>query len=453
MNATQHALLKELSALSGGDALFRPSSIDRLIGCPGSIVLAARLPKIADKSTKPQREGTAAHKLAEDALNGIRQPEEYLDRTIVVDKDHPGGELVDEEMVEGVTTYLDEVAKRESPGTERFVERKLSLASLDPTDPLFAENRGTGDCVVVDRKNRKVTLLDLKYGKGHMVRGDAPQLKNYALMVMVSVGLDVQWDEIETCVVQPRGYSEAERIKPVSHDPASLMLDFLGELAGAMEQSLSVDAPLRPGSHCMWCKAQASCPAVADRAMHMARDAFAKTPLMTASSSTLSPPGLLLGTIDHPKPQASANVAVLPSPLSFDPSELATLLDRFDVYDAFKKAVQQRAAAVIQAGVTVPGWEMEPRTGNRRFKGETKATEEALLKMGLKVGDIYTDPKLKSPAQVEKALPKAKQPLLAPLIDRPIGEPALIRASASKLTLTDAPSGSRLGSLVEAPTR
>jgi hypothetical protein len=447
MTPQQQALLAELVAANGGDAVFRPSSADRLLGCPGSIILSARMPKIEKRSTPAQQEGTAAHKVAEDALKGIRQPDEYTDRMVQIDDKGRDGWFVDEEMVEGVELYLGEVYAREEPGTERFVERRLSLSPLDPSDPLFAQNRGTGDCVVVNRKQRKLSILDLKYGKGHMVRGDSPQLKDYALMTLVSIGMEGGWDEVETVVVQPRARDEDQRIKPVSFAPMDLLDSFLGKLVSAMEEALDPHAPLRPGDHCMWCPAKAGCPALADRAMHIARDAFAKSPIIDAGVTALTVPGVLLGTIDHPKPTASTNVAVLPSPLSFDPGELSTLLDRFDLYDGFKQAVQQRAAQVIQAGVVVPGWIVEPRVGNRRFKDEPKVTEEALLKIGLKPNDIYTDPKMKSVAQIEKALPKIKQGLLAPLVERPLGEPTLKRASASKATpgLTALPATGRLG--------
>lgn len=452
MTPLQRQLLTELIAANDGDAVFRPSSVDRLLGCPGSIVLSARMPKIEKRSTPAQQEGTAAHKVAEDALKGIRQPDEWSDRMVRLDSEGVQGWFVDDEMVDGVGLYLDQVYAREEPGTERFVERRLSLAPLDPSDPLLTENRGTGDCVIINRKRRKLTILDLKYGKGHMVKGDSPQLRNYALMTLVSVGMDGGWEEVETCVVQPRASDEAQRIKPVSFAPMDLLDSFLGQLVGAMEEALNPTAALKPGDHCLWCPAKAGCPALADRAMHLARDAFAKSPIIDAGTTALTVPGILIGTVDHPRPKAPVgSVAVLPSPLAFDPGEIATLLDRFELYDGFKKAIQQRAAQVIQSGVTVPGWVVEPRTGNRRFKGEQAETEQALLKLGLRTMDIYTDPKMKTPAQVEKALPAAKRPLLAPLVERPLGEPALVRATAAKVAhgLTALSATGRLGPIGE----
>ena len=140
-------------------------------------------------------------------------------------------------------------------------------------DPLLAENRGTADWLIVDRLRRRLTVVDLKYGKGVMVPGDSPQLKDYALMALVSVGVGGGWETVETVVVQPRAFAEAERVKSATFTPAGLMDAFLPALVGAMEESLDPKARLTPGKWCRWCpgagpdeRGQPVCPALADRA-------------------------------------------------------------------------------------------------------------------------------------------------------------------------------------------
>ena len=462
MTPRQHAILKELIAANGGDAVFRPSSADRLIGCPGSIVMNARLPKIERRSTNAQLEGSAAHKVAEDALKGVRQPDEWTDRQVVLSMTE--GWFVDQEMVESIDLYLAEVAAREESGhTEKFIEHKLSLAAVDPRDPLLAENRGTGDCVVVNRRTGRISIIDLKYGKGVMVPGDSPQLKNYALMALVSFGVDGGWKDVETVVVQPRAFSDSERVKPVSFAPIDLIDGFLGEIVGAMEEALDPNARLSVGKWCMWCQAKDVCPAYKDMALNLARDAFAAAPLFDASSSALASPVPLIGTVDTPHPIAAVGATILPAAIALDPSDVATLLDRFEVYDAFKKAVQQRAAQMIQAGLGVPGWAVEARSGNRRFVepaeippafvalGATGKDLPSLLRAaGAKTSEMFTDPKLKSPAQVEKFLPKERRGLIDLLVERPLGEPTLVRSTASKVSTATHEAG-RLGPIVEAP--
>ena len=460
MTPLQHGLLKELIAVNGGDAIFRPSSADRLIGCPGSIVLCARLPKRDRRSTNAQLEGSAAHKVAEDALTGVRQPDEWTDRRVVLSPTESW--FVDQEMVESVCLYMSEVAAREDPGhAEKYFEHKLSLSAVDPSDPLLAENRGTGDCVIVNHRLRKISVIDLKHDKGVMVPGDSPQLKNYALMALVSFGVNGGWQEVETVVVQPRAFREAERVKPVSFAPMDLIDGFLGEIVGAMEEALDLGARLAVGKWCVFCKAQDVCPAYTDKALNLARDAFAAAPLFDASSAALVAPIPLVGTVDVPRPQVTAGTAVLPAAIALDPGDVATLLDRFDVYDAFKKAVQQRAAQMIQAGLTVPGWAIEARSGNRRFVepaemppafaalGATGKDLPSLLRAaGAKTSDMFTDPTLKSPARIEKLLPKERRGLVELLVERPLGEPTLVRSTALKVSTTTHEAG-RLGPIAE----
>ena len=437
MTPVQSALLRELVAATGGEALFRPSAADRLIGCPGSIVLAARVPRVPERPSQYALEGTAAHKVAQDALNGIRQPDEWSDRLVRIDDKE--GWFVDAEMVESVNLYLDTGAARENAATERFVEHRLSLAPLDPTDPLLAENRGTADWLIVDRLRRRLTVVDLKYGKGVMVPGDSPQLKDYALMALVSVGVGGGWETVETVVVQPRAFAEAERVKSATFTPAGLMDAFLPALVGAMEESLDPKARLTPGKWCRWCpgagpdeRGQPVCPALADRAFNLARDAFMAAPLFDASSAgPLVPAAVVTGTVAEPRPAAPAGGVSLPSPLSLDPADIATILDRRELYRTFMEGVEKRAVALLIAGVAVPGYAMKPRSGDRRFR-EPDKVPDALRAMGLQTAALYTEPKLKSPAQIEKLLPAAKRKPFDPrsedsLVERPEGEPTLVK--------------------------
>jgi hypothetical protein len=438
MTPEKLALLNELVAAAGGDAVFRPSSADRLLGCPGSIVLSARVPRGEEKSSGFAAEGTAAHAVVEDALRGVRSPEEWADQFI---EPRPGiRQLVDEEMVEVANEYVEIVESFEGPGTKRLVEHRLSLAPLDPSDPLFGQNRGTADTVVVDPIRRKLTIVDLKYGKGVIVARDTPQLKDYALMALVTFAVPEGWDTVEIKVVQPRTphWEEARNEPPVTFTPDYLYNEFLPQLVGAMEEALDPKARLVPNPKwCRWCPAagpdergQPICPALADRAMHIARDAFASAPLFNASSIAVLPPKEIMIDAKPPAGMPPGSVVVLPSPLSLDPADIATILDRREFYETFITGVEKRAAALLMAGVNVPGYAMKPRSGHRRFKDPEKAPD-ALRAMGLQTSALYTDPKLKSPAQIEKLLPADKKKLLETLVEKPEGEPTLVRASST----------------------
>lgn len=424
-------LLAELIAAHGGDAIFRPSSAKRWMTCVGSTMLSARAPRERTSSVYA-REGTAAHALAELCLKEGIAPEEMVDRTVFVREDKSDAWRVDDEMARAVEVYLGEVADRWRPGVEQHVEKRLSLADLDPTYPLLAQNRGTGDCVVIDAERRRLTVVDLKYGRGVPVPGDSPQLKDYALMGMVSFPIAGGWKEVETLVVQPRLADERDRVKSVVHDAADLMTTFLGELVGAMDAALDPDAALTPGDHCRWCPAKTICPAVRDRALNLARDAFESVPPMT-SGSLLGPlpTEVFVGTVEEPRPAVpSRDVVVLPPGPALSNDDIATILNRAPIFDLWLTGIKQEAVRRLETGSPIPGYKLVSRSGNRRWAAEDRnATIDALRQLGLNVGDILTEPALKSPAQVEKLLPKDKRPALAGLVERPLGAPTLVSSA------------------------
>ncbi len=437
----RYAMLAALREAYKGEAMFRPSSISRLLGCPGSVQLIARSPKEERRSSTYAQEGTVAHQVAQDALNGVRQPDEWADRVIHLDEGDwvpqsdgkKAGWLVNAEMVDAVGLYLDEVSSRWTPDTTQFVEHRLTLGALDPTDPVLAENRGTGDAVLVDPKRGKLTILDLKYGKGVMVAGDSPQLKNYALMGLVAFGTDSGWKEVETVVVQPRATDERQRVKSVSFDPVDLLTEFLPKLGEAMHRALDPDPPLvvdPTGAWCRWCPAKAVCPALQREATDLARNVFAAMPPLSALSAIGPvPPAVFVGTTDQPLPMAAVphGTVILPPATALDPSDIATILLRRPRWDAWITAIEERASNLLEAGVTVPGWKLVRRTGNRHWK-DKDAAPDVLRALGVQTHAMYTEPELLSPAKMEKLLPKEKRSAIADLVERPEGALTLVKA-------------------------
>jgi hypothetical protein len=60
-------------------------------------------------------------------------------------------------------------------------------------------------------------------------------------------------------------------------------------------------------------------------------------------------------------------------------------------------------------GDTVPGFELVAKRSTRVWANQEKA-KLALIEAGLKESDLYTDPELKSPAQIEKLVGKKNVP-------------------------------------------
>lgn len=429
-------MLASLRLLYGGEALFRPSSISRLLGgCIGSVQRIAHSPRV-DGSNKFTEEGTAAHIVAEQALKGIRQPDEWTDRMVRLDDKGFKGHFVDAEMTESILMYLDVIAERVTPTTVIHVEQHLSLSVLDPTDPVLAENRGTGDCILVDVPNGYLSVVDLKYGKGVMVPPGPPQLKDYLLMALLKFGASgVQWKKLETVIVQPRAVYEHERIKPMVEDQNYIAGDFLGKLVGSMYQSLEPEQPLVAGKHCKWCRAATNCPALQAAAMNTGADAFSTLPSFHSKSMLTALPAIEIATIEAPKPTATGGM-FLPLPEGLSPDECATAMDGAEVFSIWVNAVKHHAANFMDRGIKVPGYKMVQRTGNRKWKSPVPATVDELRKIGVNMSDMFPEPALRSPAQIEKTLPAAKRLLIKPLVERPLGGPTLVKETDKRPAVT-----------------
>lgn len=427
-----HERIAALVAAYEGDALFRPSSADRLMGCPGSIQLGAQAPR-ERRSSRYAQEGTAAHKVAEQHLTGVRAVDEWTDRMVRLDDEGLEGVFVDEAMVTGLGMYIDEIERDMAPGTQAFTEAKLSLGTLDPDDPLLAQNRGTVDRVHLHYESRKVRTFDLKWGQGVMVSATTPQLRNYSLMAIVSYAVEGGWREVENTVVQPRASDPGQRVKTVTYDPNYLLDSFLGEMYGAMNAAMDPNPPLNPGTWCRWCRAKPLCPALRRQALDLASLA---QPQQAHAGDMLGPlpESVFIGTAEEPKPRMMApGQVVLPAATALDPGHIAVVLSRRHLWDAWIQSVEHQAVALLEQGVDVPGWALDRRSGHRRWK-DPDSVQPALTEAGVSIGHMYTEPKLKSPAQIEKLLPPERRGIVAGMVERPLGDVILVKADQRRKT-------------------
>ena len=413
--------------------LFRPSSAERWLNCLGSTRLALDVPK-GRRSSPAAQEGTAAHFVAEQALRGVRQPEEWTDRMVSVDNGMDGV-FVDAEMAEKVRLYVDGGKKWRGPGFEERVEGKLTLSPLAPDDPFLAQVGGTADHLILDYVNRRLVVRDLKYGKGVVVNASSKQLKVYLLMALLSYMPPVQgWAMLIAEVTQPRLPREDEWVTEVTYTPDELTA-FLGELYQALRDAVMPDAPLRSGDWCRWCPAAEICPVLANKALAVAQGAFGSVKLVDAIAETLetrlpAPPVYVSTEVQAEyASQAGERAVVLPDPAgeAIGPDDIAAWLDGRDFVEQWFKAVEQRAVRLLEAGVAIPGWILGTRSTHRRWQ-DPDAAAAALIAAGADPEKILKIvlPTLKSPKQVEDA-DKALKPLVKTLTFNPPGAPALLR--------------------------
>ena len=432
-------MLASLRAAYQGEAIFRPSNASRWMTCPGSVQLIARLPRVPQKSSSYARQGSGAHRLGELVLTDPQglSPEDFVGRHIAISDDSTEAVFVDDEMAQYIEDYVGIAeAYRNTPDTKTFVEHRLTLQKLDPANPLFNECRGTGDFVAVNQIQRWVLILDLKYGLGVPVDGNSKQLRIYLLLAMLEFDDGQPWKWGGTTVFQPRlpvpPYTEDDHYKAFAFTPDEILGDFAAEVVDAMYAALQPDPPLVPSkAACRWCEAGNvdTCAALRAAVLRAATEHDAQSSVMTqysVASPLTAVPNFVIG---------NAGVAVRPNevrlraPDEYTPQELARRLHMGEMLDIWFTGLQHRAAQLIAAGIEVPGWYLKPRTGNRRWKDTRQVTEQALLQLKLKPADIYTEPKLRSPKQVEDRLPKLLKGAIDSLVERPPGAPTLVHGT------------------------
>ena len=334
MELTKH------SSIVGG------STAKRVIGCPGSVALCAKMPP--KPSSKYADEGTLLHNVMDLILTTGQTPESFA-----------GMEY------EGIKL------------TQELINEKVypALAALDAVDPnkemeYATETRvGFGDLLpgvfgstdLLGRIGRRAFILDWKFGSGVPVDAeDNPQLMFYAAAAMRTP--EVQWvfddcDEIECIIVQPpsvkRWTTDKKRIKA-----------FEQELLMAVKIAQLPDAPINTGDHCRWCAAKPTCPKMTgavDRAVHAQLDIL--------------------------------NVA-----------QISGYLKQADMLEQWITDLRALAHQVLEAGKPVPGYKLIAKRAIRQWGDDDQALV-AMLNEGIPEEELTTV-KVISPAQAEKVLKK-----------------------------------------------
>jgi len=332
--------LAKHSSIVGG------STAKRVIGCPGSVALCAKMPP--KPSSKYADEGTLLHNVMDVILSTGQTPESCIDMTYEGIK--LTQELIDEKVYPALKA-LDEIDPNKE--MEYATETKVGFGDFLPG--VF------GSTDLLGRIGRRAFILDWKFGAGvPVLADDNPQLMFYAAAAMRTP--EVQWvfdecDEIECIIVQPpsvkRWVTTTKRIKA-----------FEQELLMAVKIAQLPDAPINIGDHCRWCAAKPTCPKMTgavDRALHAQIDIL--------------------------------NVA-----------QISNYLRQADTLEQWITDLRALAHQVLEAGKPVPGYKLVAKRAIRQWGDEDQALV-AMLNEGIPEDELTTV-KVISPAQAEKILKK-----------------------------------------------
>jgi len=323
------------------------STAARVINCPGSVALVAKMPP--KPSSTYADEGTLLH----DAIALILDGKETSQS--VIGMKYKGIELTEElfdDKLAPALAALEEIDPNNE--MELLVETKVSFGDLIPG--------AFGSTDLMGRLGDRAIVLDWKFGSGVAVSAENNyQGMYYAAAAMRTLGCDWVFrdaKEIEIIIVQPphvkRWVTTFDRIK-----------EFERELVLAVKKSADADAPLNMGSHCRWCAAKPTCPQ-------------------------------MTGAVDRVVKNQMQNI---------DAANLSRYLEQADLVEQWVSDVRALAFDLLEKDTPVPGYKLVAKRGTRQWVDENKVESE--LKSFIESDLMYTK-KIISPAQAEKILKKAK---------------------------------------------
>lgn len=361
----------------GDHAIVSPSALTRIGQCPGSVRLSAACPR--PPSSDAADFGTRCHEWLEQANRTGVLPEIPDQR--------------EKAMVAAAWPYFRDHPARTRPEGLWLPEEKVSIsAHLEgfPDDMCW----GTADVVAAYKDTLEV--IDLKTGY-YGVAPDSPQLWAYAFgAARLLLDEEGNWlpnhrqtKYLKLTIVQPTQVPIVRTTGPLP------LVENLTAAKESLERTLTAvqdpQAPLYAGDWCRWCAAKDSCPKRTQAALGAVQNMFEPLPEADPQPTTT-----MVDIVEK-----IVEERMTESPDTLDADTLGRILDLAPLVQQYLKECQDLAVKRLNKGEEVAGWKLAAGRGSRDWIGGEDATAEALKKLGLKVGDIYTR-KIVSPAQAEK---------------------------------------------------
>jgi hypothetical protein len=341
--------------------------------CPASPALEAPYP---DDSSPYAAEGTLAHLLASEELDGTKLAAERIGEKHTID----GFDfVVDKVMVAYVEDYV-KLVREYAQGGVLLVEQRVPIGHMTGE----TDATGTSDAVIIHAAEKRLTVVDLKYGMGVKVYADGnEQAMMYALGAMEAYEQLGDFDDICMVIHQPRLNHVAEHwIR------ADDLMAFAKKVSSGAEATRNDKAEPVPGEkQCKFCKAKSSCPA-------------------------------LQAIVD----ETTDEIATADDFADLGDNALSIAMGRVDLIEQWCKSIRAEVERRLTKGLDVTGYKLvEGRKGNRAWSDAKDAQDR--LSAVLKRDEMYEE-KFISPATAEKLLKKDPEglKLLDELTHRPEGK-------------------------------
>lgn len=337
--------------------------------CPGSIRVIRSMPAPPPPSVWAVR-GTAMHLAAAEWLTTQLEPD--WTKAYV-------GCILDDDEIDAVKLYVMAVWEDQREfGGELIIEKKFSLASL--REGMF----GTCDAVLIKCKDHVLRVYDLKGGVGVLVEVEGNSQAMYYGYGAVLSAKAGPITALELVIVQPRARHPDGPVRRWRVDLIDAY-DWSHDLLAAAERTDDPEAPLQGGHWCRFCPAAGNCTAHRDWQLEEAARVF-------------SEPGVL-----H-----------LPDPALMSNAELGALLPVLEAIKDYRGIVYAYCHAEAERGRDVPGWKLIAKRSRRKWNGDDRDIIAGLHGLGLTEAQIF-ETSLRSPAQVEKTMPRGERDKLKEL--------------------------------------
>lgn len=387
-------------------ASLAPSSAERWINCPGSVHMASLFP---ESSSPAAEEGSLAHELAALEIENNNcsscmidygdQVEKLREKVGTFYEKNPSQPGDFETMRKMLDPYIDYVIREfrealaKDPAAVLLTERRVDFSDYVPG------GFGTSDVVIIG--GGRVTVIDLKYGRGVPVKArDNPQIRLYAIGAINAFDLVYEFDRVKMVIYQPRLDSVTEEELPV--DELKAWAEAV--VKPAAEKALSDDPPYHPGDWCAshFCPGAGACRARADYVLGLERHSGKDPALLTDE-------------------------------------ELADALSRMGPLQDWAKKLNDYALGEIQTGHNIPGWKVVEGASKRRYTDED-AVAAAAIGAGYAKALLYKS-SLIGITDMEKLMGKRQfKEVLGALVVKPAGAPKLAPESDDRPAFNSAKS-------------
>lgn len=408
-----------------GHSVFGPSGSGMWLNCPGSLIPNLLLP---DLGTEDSAYGTVAHGLMEQwGKTGIK-PVHLIGTNVAVDNDVWGWLIwIDEDMLEHCQACYDWIEWIEG---EKLWERRVDFSRITP----IPNQRGTADVIIVQLEQRRLIVVDWKFGQGVPVYAERnTQAMLYALGALweMEEKYGVRFEEIEIRIGQPRRDNFDEWV--TTRDE---LLQFAGWAQARMALAWNAHAPRVPGSkQCEFCKAKNDCAAYAKLSVELTEGVFEN--LDNPHPCTADEMREFKERLDEGFVLEAADAGTLTT------EQLAKLKPYTRAVEKFWKRIPIELMKRHAAGEDLTEFGLKLVEGRSRRAFVSKGgTLEALMKAGVPREKVIVEEMI-SPAQAERELRavgiarKDIPSLLEGLTKKPPGKPTLVPLSDKRDAMVD----------------